>query len=49
MKLNTIARTIAAVILSLGAVVIASGTAAASGPQMSPPPFTPPYVAPCGR
>lgn len=42
MKLNTIARTIAAVILSLGALVAAAGTASADDPGEL---FTPPYYA----
>ncbi|MCP2246445.1 hypothetical protein [Lentzea aerocolonigenes] len=41
MKLNTIARTIAAVILSLGALVTVAGAASADTPDT----FTPPYCA----
>ena len=43
MKLNTIARTLAAVILSLGAIAAAAGTAAAD--QGNPDTFLPPYCA----
>ncbi|MET9227532.1 hypothetical protein [Lentzea sp. NPDC003310] len=42
MKLNTIARTIAAVILSLGAVLAMSGAASADDTDSK---FTPPYCA----
>lgn len=49
MKLNTIARTVAAVILSLGAVAIAVAPASAGERDGSPMPFTPPYVAPCNN
>lgn len=42
MKLNTIARTLAAVILSLGAIAAAAGTAAAD--PGCPDQFLPPYV-----
>jgi hypothetical protein len=41
MKLNTIARTITAVILSLGALAVLGGTASAADPNS---PFRPPYV-----
>lgn len=48
MNWNTIARTLTAVILSLGAVAIAAGPASATerngGGGM---PFTPPYATPC--
>ena len=48
MKLNTIARTVAAVILSLAAVAIAVAPASAGEHHNGGPmPFTPPYVAPC--
>ncbi|MEV6238220.1 hypothetical protein [Lentzea sp. NPDC051838] len=43
MKLNTIARIAAAVILSLGALVAAAGMASADGPGEV---FTPPYCQP---
>ncbi|SFR22950.1 hypothetical protein SAMN04488564_106424 [Lentzea waywayandensis] len=42
MKLNTIARTAAAVILSLGALLAMSGAASADEPGAI---FTPPYCA----
>ncbi|WP_330270484.1 hypothetical protein OG205_24855 [Lentzea sp. NBC_00516] len=42
MKLNTIARTVAAVILSLGALLAISGAASADEPDSA---FTPPYCA----
>lgn len=42
MKLNTIARTIAAVILSLGALVTVAGAASADDRESA---FTPPYCA----
>ncbi|MEU3650574.1 hypothetical protein AB0E59_44955 [Lentzea sp. NPDC034063] len=42
MKLNTIARTVAAVILSLGALLAMSGAASADEHDSS---FTPPYCA----
>ncbi|HEX7303261.1 hypothetical protein [Lentzea sp.] len=41
MKLNMIARTIAAVVLSLGALMALGGTASAGEPDAG---FTPPYV-----
>ncbi|MGI5502255.1 hypothetical protein [Lentzea sp. CA-135723] len=41
MKLNTIARTVAAVILTLGAVVAMAGAATADDPGSQ---FTPPYA-----
>ncbi|WP_394613277.1 hypothetical protein JNUCC0626_25415 [Lentzea sp. JNUCC 0626] len=41
MKLNTIARTVAAVILTLGAVVAMAGAASADDPDAA---FTPPYA-----
>ncbi|MFD5828061.1 hypothetical protein [Lentzea sp. NPDC060358] len=41
MKLNTIARTIAAVVLSLGALMALGGTASAGEPDAG---FTPPYI-----
>jgi len=41
MKLNTIARTVAAVMLSLGALLAMSGAASADNPDI----FTPPYCA----
>ncbi|GGN13440.1 hypothetical protein GCM10011609_62400 [Lentzea pudingi] len=41
MKSNTIARTVAAVILSLGALLAMSGAASADEPDK----FTPPYCA----
>lgn len=41
MKSNTIARTVAAVILSLGALFAMSGAASADEPER----FTPPYCA----
>lgn len=44
MKLNTIARIAAAVILSLAAVVGTAGAASADDPGEA---FTPPYHAPC--
>lgn len=43
MKLNTIARTIAAVILSLGALLTIGGAASADEGANGFPPFTPPY------
>ncbi|MFS8099364.1 hypothetical protein LFM09_19765 [Lentzea alba] len=47
MKLNTIARIAAAVILSLGALVAAAGAASADeGPGKPGDIFTPPYVQP---
>jgi hypothetical protein len=42
MKLNTIARTLAAVILSLAAITAAAGTAAAD--RGNPDTFLPPFV-----
>ncbi|SES05560.1 MULTISPECIES: hypothetical protein [Lentzea] len=44
MKLNTIARTAAAVLLSLGALLATSGGASAAE-SVQPPVFTPPYCA----
>ena len=43
MQMNTIARIVAAVILSLGALVTAAGAASAGEPGDI---FTPPYVQP---
>ncbi|MBM7860632.1 hypothetical protein [Lentzea nigeriaca] len=43
MKLNTIARIAAAVILSLGALLTVTGPASADGPGEA---FTPPYCQP---
>lgn len=45
MKLNTIARTLAAVILSLGALLATGGAAIADDSNAQPPVFTPPYCA----
>ncbi len=43
MRMNTIARIVTAVILSLGAIMTAAGTASAEGPEDGS--FLPPYCA----